>query len=76
MTPQAEPGGAVRFALEDGLVIVPLQKHCCLVLSIPQYLAGIRRGKWWRRRQAMLQRTQGTPPAGLESTIAGKQDAG
>jgi hypothetical protein len=34
MTSQTEPIGGVRFDLEDNLVIVPLAKHCCLVLSV------------------------------------------
>ena len=54
------PPGDVRFDLdaEPGLVIIRLPKHT-LVLSVPVYVAAIRRGKWWKRRQAELRREAG-----------------
>ena len=48
------------------LIPVPLAKGCVLLLTEREYVAGIRRGKWWRRRQAMARRGQATserPPA-------------
>ena len=40
----------------DGLLVIPLAKSCILLLTPKEYLAGIRRGKWWKRRQAELAR--------------------
>ena len=40
------------------LIPVDVGKGCLLLLTAPEYLAGIRRGKWWRRRVALLQRAQ------------------
>jgi hypothetical protein len=42
-----------------GLVKVPLPKGCFLLLSVVEYERGIRRGKWLRRREAMLKREAG-----------------
>ena len=42
------------------LIPVPLAKGCVLLLTEREYVAGIRRGKWWRRRQAMARRDQAT----------------
>ncbi|MBI4537175.1 MAG: hypothetical protein HY712_04370 [candidate division NC10 bacterium] len=39
-----------------GLVPVPLAKGCVLLLTTAEFAAGIRRGKWWRRRMALLKR--------------------
>ncbi len=39
----------------DGLILVPLPK-AVLLLTAREYVSGLRRGKWWKRRQAMLQR--------------------
>jgi len=39
-----------------GLLVVPFGKGCLLLLTPQEVTAGIRRGKWWRRRKAMLQR--------------------
>lgn len=44
-----------------GLVPVPVGKGCVLLLTQPEYLAALRRGKAWRRRVALLQRTQAGP---------------
>jgi len=38
------------------MIVVPLAKGCALLLTEPEYLAGIRRGKWWRRREAAAKR--------------------
>ena len=43
-----------------GLIPVPLGKGCLLLLSQPEYLAGIRRGKVWRRREAEAKRAART----------------
>ncbi len=40
----------------DGLLAVPYGKGCVLLFTPAEITAGIRRGKWWRRRQAMLAR--------------------
>ena len=39
-----------------GLIPVPLTKGCVLLLPEREYTAGIRRGKWGRRTQAMAAR--------------------
>ncbi len=39
-----------------GLIRVPLPKGCGLLLTEREFVAGIRRGKWWRRREAMVRR--------------------
>jgi|GEM_PF-1449406 hypothetical protein len=39
-----------------GLIPVPM-KGAVLLLTEPEYLAGIRRGKAWRRREALARRT-------------------
>jgi len=56
---QLQSSGAMRPPTDppDGLLAVPLAKKCVLLLTPAEYLAGIRRGKRWRRRQTMLQRT-------------------
>jgi hypothetical protein len=38
---------------------VQLDKGCFLLLTEPEYRRGIRRGKWLRRRAAMLKREAG-----------------
>jgi hypothetical protein len=55
-----------------GLIAVPLAKGCVLVLTEREYLAGIRRGKWWRRRQAMLQRLPEPSQIATDSPHSGK----
>lgn len=42
-----------------GLLAVPYGKGCLLLLTPQEIAAGIRRGKWWKRRQAMLARQAG-----------------
>jgi len=39
-----------------GLLAVPYGKGCLLLLTPQEVTAGIRRGKWRKRRPAMLQR--------------------
>jgi hypothetical protein len=38
-----------------GLIPIPL-KGAVLLLTQAEFTAGVRRGKWWRRRMAMLRR--------------------
>jgi len=54
----------------DGLLAVPFGKGCILLLTAQEVTAGIRRGKWWKRRQAMLAREvqAETPPGGPHAT--------
>ena len=56
MHPSNDLPELVPFEPDDNLIVIPLAKSCSLVLTPREYLAGIRRGKWWRRRQAMLAR--------------------
>lgn len=51
----AEPGG-----LPPGMVAIPLGKGCTLIIPQRIYVAGLKLGKYLRRREAMLKR--GTPP--------------
>jgi hypothetical protein len=62
MTPSLDP--------PPGLIPVPL-KGAVLLLTAPEFAAGIRRGKAWRRRAALTRRLAGKPAAlaGPESTI-------
>lgn len=41
-----------------GLIRVPVGKGCILLLTEGEYLAGLRRGKQLRRREALARRTQ------------------
>ena len=50
---------AAAMDTPEGLVKVPLSKGCFLLLSVAEYERGIRRGKWLRRRKAMLKREVG-----------------
>ncbi len=45
----------------DGLLAVPFGKGCVLLLTPREVTAGIRRGKWWRRRLADEKRAQAQP---------------
>jgi hypothetical protein len=49
-----------------GVIAVPLTKECLVLLTEREYVAGIRRGKWWRRRAAMERRGQAAPPRRTE----------
>ena len=42
--------------IPDGMRPVPYGKGCVLLLTPQEVTAGIRHGKWWRRRQAMERR--------------------
>jgi len=42
-----------------GLVCVPLGKGCLLLLSKEEYVRAIKRGKAWRRREALAKRIEG-----------------
>jgi hypothetical protein len=48
-------GMAMDLKVVDGWYIVELPK-AVLVLTKAQFVEGLRRGKWWRRHQAMAQR--------------------
>ena len=54
------------------MIVVEIPK-AILLLTAQEYLAGLRRGKWWRRRQAMLAReadgSQGAPDFAHTSTL-------
>ena len=39
-----------------GLIPVPLGKGCLLLLTEREFLARVKRGKWWRRSEAVLGR--------------------
>lgn len=54
-TPAPAPEDTAMQRMENFLVI-PLGKRCVLALTPEEYLRGIRRGKWLRRREAMLRR--------------------
>jgi hypothetical protein len=47
-----------------GLIPVPL-KGTVLLLTQAEYLAGIRRGKWWRRRVAMERQEATSAPSAV-----------
>jgi hypothetical protein len=53
-TDSAEAQGA-----PPGFVPIRLGKACYLLLTQGEYLQGLRRGKWWRRRLALHQRSGG-----------------
>ncbi len=42
--------------LPDGLLAVPYGKGCTLLFTPEKITRAIKRGKWWKRRQALLQR--------------------
>lgn len=48
---------SVKLPIEPppGMVAVPM-KGAILLLTRPEYLAGLRRGKAWRRREALARR--------------------
>ena len=45
--------------LPPGFVSIPLGKGCVLLLTKWEYLNALRRGKWWRRREAEAKRAGG-----------------
>jgi hypothetical protein len=56
------PGMKLPTDFPDGLLAIPFGKGCLLLLTPQEVTAGIRRGKWWKRRQAMLQREADAVP--------------
>jgi hypothetical protein len=52
----ARPAPSEAGAMPRGLVSVPVGKGCILLLSEEEYVRAIRRGKAWRRRQALRRR--------------------
>jgi len=42
-----------------GLVPVPIGKGCVLLLSEGEYLRAVKRGKAWKRREALRSRIEG-----------------
>lgn len=54
-----------------GMIPVSLPKRCGLFLTHAEYIRGLKRGKWWKRRQAMLARVA-TRQDALGSTISQK----
>lgn len=47
--------------LPTALVSVPVGKGCVLLLTATEYTRALRRGKWWRRREALARRTEARP---------------
>lgn len=41
-----------------GLIAVPLGKACLLLLTQAEFRAGVKRGKTWRRREALAERVE------------------
>ena len=39
--------------MPPGLIPVPLGKSWVLLLTPQEFTVGVRRGKWWRRREAL-----------------------
>ena len=53
-------GSPEAQATPPGFVRVPCGKgDCQLLLTDAEYLRGLRRGKWWRRRLALRPRIEG-----------------
>ena len=52
--------------LPTNMILVEIPK-AILLLTAQEYVAGIRRGKWWRRRQAMLARQADAWPSAPDS---------
>jgi hypothetical protein len=61
----------------DGWYVLPLPKQAVLVLTKAQFIEGLRRGKWWRRRQALQPRhatMQARSAARREEKTRGRKD--
>jgi len=58
--------------LPTNMIVVEIPK-AILLLTAHEYVAGLRRGKWWRRRQAMLARdaSQTAPHSPAARTLEG-----
>jgi hypothetical protein len=48
----------ITIEIRDGRYVITLPK-CVLVLTKAEFIQGLRRGKWWRRREAMQARHAG-----------------
>ena len=42
----------IKVLLVDGFYVVTMAK-CTLVLTKTEFITALRRGKWWKRRQAL-----------------------
>jgi hypothetical protein len=47
-----DPASMIGVEVHDGLYIVTITK-CTLVLTKAEFIQALRRGKWWRRREAL-----------------------
>jgi hypothetical protein len=54
----AHPTPSATGAIPSGFVRVPMEKNCILLLNEAEYIRGLRRGKVWKRRQVLRQRTE------------------
>ncbi len=54
-----------------GYVPIPLGKGCLLMLTQTEYLAGVRRGKLWRRAVAQAQRIADGPQSASRIVVGG-----
>jgi hypothetical protein len=52
----ARPAPSEAGAVPPGLVCVPVGKGCILLLSEEEYVRAIKRGKAWRRCEALQRR--------------------
>jgi len=61
MKRQDGDGAAGAGHTPPGFIRIPVGKGPCqLLLTDAEYLRGLRRGKWWRRRLALRPRIEGT----------------
>ena len=51
----------IEVTVQDGYYLVAMPK-AILVLTKPEFIQALRRGKWWRRSHAMAARTETAPP--------------
>ena len=47
--------------LPPDLICLPLGTGCLLLLTATEYTRALRRGKWWRRHEALTKRTGARP---------------
>jgi len=52
-----------------GHIIIPLSGGCLLLLAQTEYLQGLRRGKQFRRREALAKRAQNRQAAGHPADV-------
>jgi len=50
------PAPSEAGGLPPGLIFLPVGKGCGLVLTVAEYVRGLRRGKAWKRREALRRR--------------------